>query len=114
VALSLITFIVLPLYSQRYFDIDCRAKSFLTAYRNPVILAISQLQPFIRNSLIYITSVKKFTAALGLRMALDNSSSVAWNQVLAMSVVAVVPCILVFFFAQKYFVEGISSTGIKG
>lgn len=66
------------------------------------------------NSLIYITSVKNFTVALGLRMALDNSTSVAWNQVLAMSVVAVVPCILVFFFAQKYFVEGISTTGIKG
>ncbi|NHN32348.1 carbohydrate ABC transporter permease [Paenibacillus agricola] len=66
------------------------------------------------NSLIYITSVKKFTVALGLRMALDNSTSVAWNQVLAMSVVAVIPCILVFFFAQKYFVEGISTTGIKG
>jgi oligogalacturonide transport system permease protein len=66
------------------------------------------------NSLIYITSVKKFTVALGLRMALDNSTSVAWNQVLAMSVIAIVPCILVFFFSQKYFVEGIATTGIKG
>ncbi|BFT70122.1 carbohydrate ABC transporter permease [Paenibacillus sp. P36] len=66
------------------------------------------------NSLIYITSVKKFTVALGLRMALDNSTSVAWNQVLAMSVIAIVPCVLVFFFAQKYFVEGIATTGIKG
>lgn len=66
------------------------------------------------NSLIYITSVKKFTVALALRMALDNSTSIAWNQVLAMSVVAIVPCILVFFFSQKYFVEGIATTGIKG
>ncbi|MCR8635059.1 carbohydrate ABC transporter permease [Paenibacillus sp. N5-1-1-5] len=66
------------------------------------------------NSLIYITSVKKFTVALGLRMALDNSTSVAWNQVLAMSVIAIIPCILVFFFCQKYFVEGIATTGIKG
>ncbi|TDF92320.1 carbohydrate ABC transporter permease [Paenibacillus piri] len=66
------------------------------------------------NSLIYITSVKKFTVSLGLRMALDNSSSTPWNQVLAMSVLAVIPCVLVFFFAQKYFVEGIATTGIKG
>lgn len=66
------------------------------------------------NSLIYITSVKKFTVALGLRMTLDNSSSVSWNEVLAMSVLAVVPCILVFFFSQKYFVEGIATSGIKG
>jgi len=66
------------------------------------------------NSLIYITSVKKFTVSLALRMALDNSASIAWNQVLAMSVVAIIPCILVFFFSQKYFVEGIATTGIKG
>lgn len=66
------------------------------------------------NSLIYITSVKKYTVALALRMALDNSSSAPWNQVLAMSVLAILPCIIVFFLAQRYFVEGIATTGIKG
>jgi oligogalacturonide transport system permease protein len=66
------------------------------------------------SSLIYITSVKKFTIPLALRMSLDNSVGVPWNQVLAMSVVAIIPCVLVFFLAQKYFVEGISTTGIKG
>ncbi|MFD3259223.1 carbohydrate ABC transporter permease [Paenibacillus lentus] len=66
------------------------------------------------NSIIYISSVKKFTVSLGLRLSLDASSAVSWNQVLAMSVVSIVPCILLFFFAQKYFVEGISTTGLKG
>ncbi|RUT44616.1 carbohydrate ABC transporter permease [Paenibacillus anaericanus] len=66
------------------------------------------------NSIIYISSVKKFTVSLGLRLSLDASSAVSWNQVLAMSVVSVLPCILLFFFAQKYFVEGISTTGLKG
>nr|WP_179037819.1 carbohydrate ABC transporter permease [Paenibacillus sp. URB8-2] len=66
------------------------------------------------NSIIYISSVKKFTVSLGLRLSLDASSAVSWNQVLAMSVVSIVPCVLIFFFAQKYFVEGISTTGIKG
>lgn len=66
------------------------------------------------NSLIYINSVKKFTIALGLRMSLDTSSNAAWNQVLAMSMVAILPCVLIFFFAQKYFVEGIATTGLKG
>lgn len=66
------------------------------------------------NSIIYISSVKKFTVSLGLRMTLDTSSAVSWNQILAMSVVSVTPCILLFFFAQKYFVEGISTTGLKG
>lgn len=66
------------------------------------------------NSIIYISSVKRFTVSLGLRLSLDASSAISWNQVLAMSVVSIVPCILLFFFAQKYFVEGISTTGLKG
>ncbi|CAN7349190.1 carbohydrate ABC transporter permease [Paenibacillus sp. LjRoot56] len=66
------------------------------------------------NSLIYINSVKKFTLALGLRMSLDVSSAAMWNEVMAMSIVAIVPCVMIFFFAQKYFVEGIATTGLKG
>ncbi|MNO17365.1 L-arabinose transport system permease protein AraQ [compost metagenome] len=66
------------------------------------------------NSIIYISSVRKFTVSLGLRLSLDASSAVSWNQVIAMSVVSIVPCILLFFLAQKYFVEGISTTGLKG
>jgi len=31
-----------------------------------------------------------------------------------MSMVAMLPCVLLFFGAQKYFVEGISTTGLKG
>ncbi len=66
------------------------------------------------NQLIYINSVKKFTLSLGLRMSLDTQSATSWNQIMAMSVLSMLPPILVFFFAQKYFVEGIATTGIKG
>lgn len=66
------------------------------------------------NSLIYISSVRKFTVSLALRMAMDTTESTSWNSILAMSVVSMVPCILLFFFAQKYFVEGVSTTGLKG
>jgi oligogalacturonide transport system permease protein len=65
-------------------------------------------------ALIYINSVSKYTVALGLRMVLDNEGAVNWNQVMAMSVVTILPCIAVFFMAQKYFVEGIATTGLKG
>lgn len=58
--------------------------------------------------------VRNFTVSLGLRMSLDAASVVSWNQVLAMSVVSIIPCVLIFFFAQKYFVEGIATTGLKG
>lgn len=66
------------------------------------------------NSLIYINSVKKYTLALGLRMAIDNNTMANWNEILAMSTLTLIPPVLIFFFAQKYFVEGIASTGIKG
>jgi oligogalacturonide transport system permease protein len=66
------------------------------------------------NSLIFINSVKKFTIPLGLRMSLDVTSSANWNEILAMSMVSIIPCVLIFFFAQRYFVEGIATTGLKG
>lgn len=66
------------------------------------------------NQLIYINSVSKYTVSLGLRISMDVTSYIEWNQILAMSIVAIVPCILVFFFSQKYFVEGIATTGLKG
>jgi oligogalacturonide transport system permease protein len=64
--------------------------------------------------LIYISTVKKFPISLGLRASMDTASQIQWNKLMAMSLVSILPLILVFFFAQKYFVEGISSTGIKG
>lgn len=66
------------------------------------------------NSLIYINSVKKFTVSLALRLSIDAESVVQWNQVMAMACVAVIPVVILFFLAQKYFVEGVATTGLKG
>lgn len=66
------------------------------------------------NSLVYINSVSKLTLPLALRISLDASASVNWNQIMAMALVSILPCILIFFFAQKHFVEGIATTGMKG
>jgi oligogalacturonide transport system permease protein len=66
------------------------------------------------NPLIYINSVSKFPLSLGLRLSLDNQSSVPWNQVMAMALVSILPIIIIFFIAQKYFVEGITTSGLKG
>ena len=63
---------------------------------------------------IYISSVSKYTVSLGLRMAIDGTSRIDWSNVLAMSVVAMLPCVLVFLFLQKHFVEGIATSGLKG
>jgi ABC-type sugar transport system, permease component len=66
------------------------------------------------NPLIYVNSVAKYPLALGLRMTLDTTMNIAWNQVLAMSLVSILPPTILFFFAQKYFVEGIATSGMKG
>jgi len=66
------------------------------------------------NAMIFINSTEKFPLPLALRMALDTSTAIAWNQVLAMSLVTILPCVLLFFLAQKYFVEGVATTGLKG
>lgn len=65
--------------------------------------------------LIYISSVKKYPVALALKMSIDASSGIVeWNQILAMSIIALLPALILFFSAQKYFVEGVTSSGIKG
>jgi len=67
------------------------------------------------NNLIYISSVKNYTLSLALKMSIDGQgASTPWNQVLAMSFLSIIPPILLYFFAQKYFVEGITAGGIKG
>ncbi len=64
--------------------------------------------------LIYLNSVKRYTIALGLRMSIDNEAAIAWPNIMAMSLLSIMPCILLFFFSQNYFVEGITTTGLKG
>ena len=66
------------------------------------------------NVLIYINSVKKYTLSLALRLSLDAESVIQWNKVMAMSFLSLVPLIVLFFAAQKYFVEGIATSGLKG
>ena len=66
------------------------------------------------NVLIYINSVKKYTLSLALRLSLDAESVVQWNKVMAMSFLSILPLIILFFAAQKYFVEGIATSGLKG
>lgn len=65
--------------------------------------------------LIYVTTLSKYPVALALKMSIDQSSGIVeWNQILAMSFLALLPALILFFAAQKYFVEGVTSTGAKG
>jgi ABC-type glycerol-3-phosphate transport system permease component len=64
--------------------------------------------------LIYIDSQEKLTVALGLSRFTGMYGATLWNLLMAASLVTVLPCILVFLFAQKYFVRGIVTTGLAG
>jgi multiple sugar transport system permease protein len=63
--------------------------------------------------LIYLNDDRKFTLALGLAQfrGLYNSE---WHLLMAASMLVVAPVLLLFVVAQRYFVEGIALTGIKG
>jgi multiple sugar transport system permease protein len=64
--------------------------------------------------LIYLTNQKDFTLALGLQFFQSQSGGTEWHYLMAASTLVVLPIILLFFFTQKTFIEGISMTGIKG
>lgn len=62
--------------------------------------------------LIYIHKVNMFPIALGLRLfqgQLSNNLQI----LMAASLLAILPTLIVFFFAQRYFVQGIVVTGVK-
>jgi oligogalacturonide transport system permease protein len=46
-------------------------------------------------------------------MGIDIAANVNWNQILAMSTLSILPPVILFFLAQNYFVEGVSTAGIK-
>ena len=73
---------------------------------------MSQWNSFLE-PLILLNSSRNCTLALGLAMFRDQFD-VDWNAIMAMSFLMVLPCLAVFFLAQKYFIQGISTTGLKG
>lgn len=63
--------------------------------------------------LLYINKAKQYTLTLGLQAFLAEHYT-EWGLLMAASALFTLPIVVVFFFAQKQFVEGISLTGIKG
>ncbi len=64
--------------------------------------------------LIYISTVENYPISLALKLSIDATEAFNWNQILAMTVLALTPSLVVFFLAQKSFIEGISTGGVKG
>lgn len=63
--------------------------------------------------LIYLNDSSKFTISLGLAM-FQGMFKTEWELLMAASIVALMPVLILFFTFQKQFIEGINLTGIKG
>jgi multiple sugar transport system permease protein len=67
------------------------------------------------NQLLYLTRPDIFTVSRALRTFVGDAGAVSnWGATLSMSALSVVPPFILFFFLQKYFIQGITTTGIKG
>jgi len=66
--------------------------------------------------LIFISSVEKYPVTIALRMSMDATGSAGYaeNQIIAMSIVSLIPSILVFMLAQNQFIDGITTGSVKG
>ncbi|OOM77314.1 inner membrane ABC transporter permease protein YcjP [Clostridium puniceum] len=63
--------------------------------------------------LVYLNDSDKFTLSLGL-MQFNGMYTAQWQYMMAASAVVVLPIVIIFFIGQKYFIEGIAMTGMKG
>lgn len=63
--------------------------------------------------LIYLTKNELKTIQIGLRMFIRQYSA-EYGLIMAASVIALIPVLIVFLALQKYFVQGVASTGLKG
>ena len=64
--------------------------------------------------LIYLRDMENYTLALGLRMFQGQYAIHNQHYLMAVSVMTILPIIIMFFFAQKQFIQGIALTGLKG
>ncbi|MBS6643406.1 MAG: carbohydrate ABC transporter permease [Clostridiaceae bacterium] len=65
-------------------------------------------------SLLYLNSPQKYTVAIALKNFTDPMSSSDYGAMFAMCVLSLLPVIIIFLLLQKYIVEGVASSGIKG
>jgi len=64
--------------------------------------------------LIYLIEKDTFTLALGLQFFQSRQGGTPWNLLMAASTLVVAPIIILFFFTQRTFIQGIAMSGIKG
>lgn len=64
--------------------------------------------------LVYLQRPEQFTLALGLQNLQSQHNGTPWHLLMAASILVIAPVLLLFFVAQKQFIQGIATTGLKG
>lgn len=66
------------------------------------------------SALLYVNESARYPVSLALKLFCDPGSSSDYGAMFAMSSLSILPAIIIFIFFQKYLVEGISTSGLKG
>lgn len=84
----------------------------------PALISCALLQ-FIWSSndymgpLLYVNTPESYPLSLFVKLSMDADAGAAWNRILAVSLISVLPTLLLFFCAQKFFVEDITAGSLK-
>jgi multiple sugar transport system permease protein len=92
-------------------------RQIMLRFIQPALIAVGLFQFLFAwndffNPLIYLSSQSTYTLAIGLRFYIGSYATL-WNNLMAASVIVIVPPVIVFFVGQRYFVEGVTLTGVK-
>ena len=93
-------------------------RSIILPCSKPAIMVVVMFASFniwndFLSPVIYLNEVDKYTLNLGLRL-FAGMYNAQWNLMMAAAAVATIPPIILFAMGQKYFIQGISTAGIKG
>ena len=66
------------------------------------------------SALLYVNESAKYPVSLALKLFCDPGSSSDYGAMFAMAFLSVLPAVIMFIFFQKYLVEGIATSGLKG
>ena len=66
------------------------------------------------SALLYVNKSARYPVSLALKLFCDPGSSSDYGAMFAMASLSILPSVLIFIFFQKYLVEGISTSGLKG
>ena len=66
------------------------------------------------SALLYVKESVRYPASLALKLFCDPGSSSDYGAMFAMSTLSIIPAVTIFIVFQKYLVEGIATSGLKG